>query len=82
MAAIANENTPLLGSARQATTTVNGKDTARNRASDGELEDGGWAKRLRTFVAKPRDVVNVRVEHRILFAGFLITLSFSFTQVP
>ena len=31
---------------------------------------GSWARRI------------FSVEHRILLAGFLITLSFSFTQVP
>ncbi|KAK4131603.1 MFS general substrate transporter, partial [Trichocladium antarcticum] len=71
MAADADENTPLLSSPSSA-----GQDVT---PSKGDRNYGDWATRLCNI---PRDALDVRVENRILFAGFLITLSFSFTQVP
>ncbi|CAI6097676.1 unnamed protein product [Clonostachys chloroleuca] len=56
--------------------TLQNETTPLLRTSSGQQEDApkGWFKRaLRTVF---------HVENRILFAGFLITLSFSFTQVP
>ncbi|OAQ60572.1 major facilitator superfamily transporter [Pochonia chlamydosporia 170] len=43
---------------------------ARERSSSGVATKSSWVQRL------------FNVENRILFAGFLITLSFSYTQVP
>lgn len=68
----ADETTPLI---RPAAAAANGS-TGSSHSSGG---DGG--------VAAPRKSrwawgAALNVENRILLAGFLITLSFSFTQVP
>ncbi|GAB1312585.1 hypothetical protein MFIFM68171_02795 [Madurella fahalii] len=71
MAAVSSDEiTPLLNGGQDGRGSVNGKD--RRGSSDVEL---GPARTLQRLL-KPH------VEKRILFAGFLITLSFSFTQVP
>uniref|UniRef100_A0A0B7KMX4 Major facilitator superfamily (MFS) profile domain-containing protein n=1 Tax=Bionectria ochroleuca TaxID=29856 RepID=A0A0B7KMX4_BIOOC len=56
--------------------TLQSETTPLLRTSSGQQEDApkGWFKRALRSV--------FHVENRILFAGFLITLSFSFTQVP
>ncbi|EAQ84293.1 hypothetical protein CHGG_10697 [Chaetomium globosum CBS 148.51] len=48
-------------------------------APAGKDEPESWLRRLAIPL---RNYLKVDVENRILFAGFLITLSFSFTQVP
>jgi hypothetical protein len=79
MASGANERTALLGNAFPAGDDVvsHGKDR-QNRL---RLEHGfsSWAQRFGVWLQR---VFKLHVEKRILFAGFLITLSFSFTQVP
>jgi hypothetical protein len=67
MATDADERSPLLGRVQQDHAPSAGKETSRRAHR--------WAPLLRY-------ILNVDVERRILFAGFLITLSFSFTQVP
>ena len=78
MAPDANEHTPLLGEAEHVR-DVNGhagpggKDAhAQALPEPGLCQVAFWLHTL----------LKVHVEKRILFAGFLITLSFSFTQVP
>lgn len=70
----ANEHTPLLGRAQQIHA-----DAARNRNDRHPAAKNGDWQQLGVWL---KDQLNVHVEKRILFAGFLITLSFSFTQVP
>ncbi|KAK4150226.1 hypothetical protein C8A00DRAFT_37176 [Chaetomidium leptoderma] len=69
MAPDASEHTPLLGGVPQAHAATNGKDRPSRRGHGFAL----WFQSLADWL---------HVEKRILFAGFLITLSFSFTQVP
>lgn len=69
----ADEYAPLLTEANRS------RDIHRNgqeNVPDGQDHDRGE----KTMV--PRLLRAVSVENRVLFAGFLITLSFSFTQVP
>jgi hypothetical protein len=70
-----SERTPLLSGVQQvdSAAVLNGKDT---RTAPRSIP---WLQHL---AVQLRDLVKVHVEKRILFAGFLITLSFSFTQVP
>ncbi|KAK3680913.1 major facilitator superfamily domain-containing protein [Podospora appendiculata] len=64
----ADETTPLL-------LPPNDVDVNGNGKHNGTLGKGGIASRLGR-------ALDFGVENRIMFAGFLITLSFSFTQVP
>ncbi|KAK4210568.1 major facilitator superfamily domain-containing protein [Rhypophila decipiens] len=87
----ADETTPLLTEASpssdaartvNATTAVSGaygSENAVSRVDNGQDHDRHKQKG-NTLVSRLLQVVSV--ENRILFAGFLITLSFSFTQVP
>ena len=78
MASGSSERTPLLGGVQDAPVAIpsgQSKHTPPNRKDD----FSSWLRRL---AAPLRDRLKVGVENRILFAGFLITLSFSFTQVP
>ncbi|KAK4031593.1 major facilitator superfamily domain-containing protein [Parachaetomium inaequale] len=70
-----SERTPLLSGVQQVhpAAVPNGKDTQTAPRS------GPWMQHL---AVRLRDLLKMHVEKRILFAGFLITLSFSFTQVP
>jgi hypothetical protein len=79
MASGANERTALLGSASLAGdgAVSSGKDH-QNRSRP----ERGFASWFQRFGVRLQRAVKVHVEKRILFAGFLITLSFSFTQVP
>jgi hypothetical protein len=73
MAPDASEHTPLLGEAEHV------------RDVNGRAGFGGKDAHARSRLQIPfwlRTLLKVNVEKRILFAGFLITLSFSFTQVP
>jgi hypothetical protein len=47
-----------------------GNETTPLLPNKGEGKKGSWLRKA------------FHVEHRILLAGFLITLAFSFTQVP
>jgi len=47
-----------------------GNETTPLLPNKGEGKKGSWLRKV------------FHVEHRILLAGFLITLAFSFTQVP
>lgn len=71
MALNATERSPLLGGGHQVQQlhTPNSKDS--DTTSPGHDGFESWFH-----------LFKVDVEKRILFAGFLITLSFSFTQVP
>lgn len=73
VATVAGERTPLLGRAPQA---------AARDSKDGQHFPNGCAVRFRRHAVWLRHVFGLHVEKRILLAGFLITLSFSFTQVP
>lgn len=64
----ADETTPLI---RPPAAAANGRTGSSHSSGDG----GGAAPRKSRWAA-------LNVENRILLAGFLITLSFSFTQVP
>lgn len=80
MASGIDENTPLLGAVQQAAVP-----NSKTRQGVTQREDGGGrapARWLQRLAARLPEVFKVHVEKRILFAGFLITLSFSFTQVP
>lgn len=73
--ATVSERTPLLGQSRppqDAPSNGNGNGKHRDPPPDGERGCLAWL----------HDALRVHVEKRILFAGFLITLAFSFTQVP
>ncbi len=72
MALNATERSPLLDGGHQAQQlhTPSGKDSG-DTASPGHYGFESWFH-----------LFKVDVEKCILFAGFLITLSFSFTQVP
>jgi hypothetical protein len=63
-----NENTPLLNGNRDG---VNGTASGKDRPT-----------RKQKLASTLRRLFALHVEKRILFAGFFITLSFSFTQVP
>ena len=67
----ADESAPLLPPADR---SLNGN--GRANAAAGQDHD----RREKTILSRLLRAVSV--ENRILFAGFLITLSFSFTQVP
>lgn len=80
MASGSSERTPLLGDVQNAHVVPaipNGQD--RQAAPDRKDESESWLRRL---IVPLRNRLKVKVENRILFAGFLITLSFSLTQVP
>ncbi|AEO62160.1 hypothetical protein MYCTH_2313227 [Thermothelomyces thermophilus ATCC 42464] len=81
MASETSERTPLLGghqpARHDAVTSPTGKD--RQPIADAQDRHGRW---VRDLVVRLHNLLRVHVEKRILFAGFLITLSFSFTQVP
>jgi len=76
----ADETTALLGDAGGAPGAE--EAAARNGSNgSGTAANGAPNKRAGTgLISRLRRALNV--EQRILFAGFLITLSFSFTQVP
>ncbi|KAL2130239.1 hypothetical protein VTI74DRAFT_6716 [Chaetomium olivicolor] len=78
MAPDPTERTPLLQDVHQQAAPVvvpNGKNTGSER-------EGGRVSRPRSWAMSLGNALKVHVEKRILFTGFLITLSFSFTQVP
>jgi len=82
MASDATECTPLLGGSQQ---THHSTGSSSPGAKDRQLlpdaqESHGYE--LWNLILRLRKLFKVHVEKRILFAGFLITLSFSFTQVP
>ncbi|OIW26943.1 MFS general substrate transporter [Coniochaeta ligniaria NRRL 30616] len=72
----ADETTPLIrpanGRASSAGSGGSGSGPIAPRDSSGKSR---WRRRVRSWAA-------LGVENRILLAGFLVTLSFSFTQVP
>jgi hypothetical protein len=81
MASDATERTPLLG----------GPEPADGPDPDGPNGKGrhavpspghGFASRSQRLAVWFRHLLKVHVEKRILLAGFLITLSFSITQIP
>lgn len=76
MASIPSERTPLLGPEQPA--HLERSPTLKDTPPD---NDGAksWSQRIG---ASLQALLSVHVEKRILLAGFLITLSFSFTQVP
>jgi hypothetical protein len=80
MTSNATERTALLGDGQQQHhtnhTTVASDNNLKKRGHGASHDgDGGCTSWLRYLL-------RIHVEKRILFAGFLITLSFSFTQVP
>jgi hypothetical protein len=80
MASGSSERTPLLGGVQDAHVVPaipNGQSNHTTR--DRNDASNSWFRRLAVPL---RNRLKVDVENRILFAGFLITLSFSFTQVP
>lgn len=70
--AVDNETTPLLRN-KPADTDTDAGSEATTEATTVEEQPSRWPK----WLANVFDV-----ENRILLAGFLITLSFSYTQVP
>jgi hypothetical protein len=77
--AAASERTPLLGEVYSRVADSN-DDASKAKGSDPRAPPSTWrGSGLAAFVQK---ALGVDVEQRILLAGFLITLSFSFTQVP
>ena len=74
----ASERTPLLGDVSRVASPEDASNGANGKAPyppPSTQQRGG-------FVALLQKALGADVEKRILFAGFLITLSFSFTQVP
>lgn len=84
MAPDASEHTPLLGRVEHVRAAdVNGR--AAHDAGPGGKDAHALSRRRHgphQIALWLRALLKVHVEKRILFAGFLITLSFSFTQVP
>jgi hypothetical protein len=78
MAPDANEHTPLLGEAEHVR-HVNGCAGPGGKDAHAQARRGHGVCQVAVWL---RTLLRVHVEKRILFAGFLITLSFSFTQVP
>ena len=80
MALESSERTPLLCDVQNAE-AVPAMPIAQGGQTAPDLKDESepWPRR---FTALLRKYLRVDVENRILFAGFLITLSFSLTQVP
>ncbi|KAK4183729.1 hypothetical protein QBC35DRAFT_542352 [Podospora australis] len=88
-----NERTPLLSESASSSTDTADSDVSSNTndnvTSDSSLSDGTGDhddaidknKKLSSWT-KLRKAFALGVEHQILLTAFLITLSFSFTQVP
>ncbi|KAL2261101.1 hypothetical protein VTK26DRAFT_4702 [Humicola hyalothermophila] len=77
MTASTTETTPLLGDGQRLGAPSAGKDQRHQVPQPAPSGQHG-----QPFLAKLCNALRIHVEKRILFAGFLITLSFSFTQVP
>ncbi|KAJ4286582.1 hypothetical protein N0V88_008005 [Collariella sp. IMI 366227] len=76
-----NERTPLLREAQpESVPAPTVPDGNGNGKHPGERESR--VSSLRAWAISLGNALKANVENRILFAGFLITLSFSFTQVP
>lgn len=71
----ADETAPLLPDANPST-SINGN--GQTNVANGQDHDRSEPKK--TIMSRLLQAFSV--ENRVLFAGFLITLSFSFTQVP
>ncbi|KAL1841797.1 hypothetical protein VTJ49DRAFT_6550 [Mycothermus thermophilus] len=78
MASQSDETTPLLRGPQRAIGAVN----ESNGHPDRKPRNAAPSEPEPTLFFRVCRLLEKRVEERILFAGFLITLSFSFTQVP
>ncbi|KAL2148874.1 hypothetical protein VTH82DRAFT_1560 [Thermothelomyces myriococcoides] len=82
MASSASERTPLLGGSQPSCNGAAVFPSSKDRQTEANAQDNKHGYWIRIFALRLLSLVRVHVEKRILFAGFLITLSFSFTQVP